>query len=239
VKAPRLKEWREAMGETQATLSESSGLSEFTIIRMEHGESLRPSTAKKLADTLGISVVDLMDSPPVAAGKAEASTSGQASHAVLLKKALVAARLDAAKTQKARNRLQASEGTLPATHVTGFESDKVGLELREAGFGDDQVEEFVWPLVTKVIEQEREISRLSSASGNVADASGAREEAESEAAEDLEGLGDLLGAWARSLYENEEVRRRLTVGHEEFARRLSEGLLQRAREEHSEARDAG
>jgi DNA-binding XRE family transcriptional regulator len=65
------------MGETQATLSESSGLSEFTIIRVEHGESLRPSTAKKLADTLGISVVDLMDSPPVAAGKAEAPESGQ------------------------------------------------------------------------------------------------------------------------------------------------------------------
>jgi transcriptional regulator with XRE-family HTH domain len=228
---------RRELGLSQEGLAQAAGLTWGSVQRLEAGKVTDPhySTLRQIAGALGTTVADLAEEPALAR-KAEASGTGLA---VLLKKALVAARLDASKSEKARNRLQASEGTLPATHVTGFESDKVGLELREAGFGDDQVEEFVWPLVTKVIEQEREISRLSSASGNVADASEAREEAESEAAEDLEGLGDLLGAWARSLYENEEVRRRLTVGHEEFARRLSEGLLQRAREEHSEARDAG
>jgi transcriptional regulator with XRE-family HTH domain len=65
VKVLRLKEWREAMGETQASLSEISGVSVFTIIRAEHGESMRPSTAKKIAETMGIEVVDLMDNPQV------------------------------------------------------------------------------------------------------------------------------------------------------------------------------
>jgi transcriptional regulator with XRE-family HTH domain len=213
---------RKTAGISQEEVARRAGVSLNVINRLERGVILDPhySTLRGIASALGVQVEDLVREPALATtpGKDEAPPdTGHASHAVLVKKALVAARLDAQKTDKAINRLHASEGTLPATHITGFESDKVGLELREAGFGDDQIEEFVWPLVTKVIEQEREISRLRE---NVADASEAQETVEgaAEQPKDLEGLGDLLGEWARSLYENEEVRRRLTVGHEAFAR---------------------
>jgi transcriptional regulator with XRE-family HTH domain len=69
VKTPRLKEWREARGETQVTLSERSGVAEHTISRIEHGASLRPSTARKLANALDVSVADLMERPPVPSGE--------------------------------------------------------------------------------------------------------------------------------------------------------------------------
>ena len=65
MKTPRLREWREAMGETQVTLADKSGVAEHTISRIEHGASLRPTTARKLADALGVAVVDLMERPPV------------------------------------------------------------------------------------------------------------------------------------------------------------------------------
>jgi transcriptional regulator with XRE-family HTH domain len=251
VKTPLLREWRESMGETQHTLSALSGITVATISRIENGFPLRPGTAKKLAEALGVSVVDLMNNPPVPAGKAEAPATELS---VLLKKALNAARLDAAKNQKARNRLQASEGTLPATHVTGFETDKVGLELREGGFGDDQVEEFIWPLITQVVELEREISRRrpGEASSDVAAEAGAaveeatteaqtivekieaeyreREEAlgkiaraTEEAAQEAPNIaGDLAGEWVWALTESPEVRRRLAKEHEAFAQRLKE-----------------
>jgi transcriptional regulator with XRE-family HTH domain len=78
VKTPRLREWREAMGETQVTLADKSGVAEHTISRIEHGASLRPTTARKLADALGVAVADLMESPPVlaSAGKAKAPNTG-------------------------------------------------------------------------------------------------------------------------------------------------------------------
>jgi transcriptional regulator with XRE-family HTH domain len=155
VKAPRLREWREAMGATQAALSESSGLSEFTIIRVEHGESLRPSTAKKLADTLGISVIDLMDSPPVPAGKAEAPATGQVD------------------VSKARGIAEAATNAV-------FEA--FGERL-----GEPQPKE-------------------------------------------LEVLGGILGDWAWAMYEA-AAGGTPSIEQEEFARRLSEGLLSRVREE--------
>jgi DNA-binding XRE family transcriptional regulator len=49
VKATKLKQWRESMGQSQVMLAESSGVSEYTILRVENGHSLRPSTARKLA----------------------------------------------------------------------------------------------------------------------------------------------------------------------------------------------
>jgi transcriptional regulator with XRE-family HTH domain len=78
VKTPRLREWREATGETQLTLADKSGVAEHTISRIEHGASLRPTTARKLADALGVAVADLMESPPVlaSAGKAEPPDTG-------------------------------------------------------------------------------------------------------------------------------------------------------------------
>jgi transcriptional regulator with XRE-family HTH domain len=66
------------MGETQVTLADKSGVAEHTISRIEHGASLRPTTARKLADALGVAVADLMESPPVLAlaGKAKAPDTG-------------------------------------------------------------------------------------------------------------------------------------------------------------------
>ncbi len=67
---PRLKEWRESRGLLQKELAYGSGLSEFTITRIEGGDSIRPNTARKVADALGVSVADLMDRPPVPLGEA-------------------------------------------------------------------------------------------------------------------------------------------------------------------------
>lgn len=62
---PRLKEWRESRGLLQKELASEARLSEFTITRIESGDSIRPSTARKVADALNVSVADLMERPPV------------------------------------------------------------------------------------------------------------------------------------------------------------------------------
>lgn len=81
MKTPRLKAWRESAGETQVSLGEKAGITEFTILRAEHGADLRPSTAKRIAEALGISVADLMEEPPVplagAVRKDEAPKTGR------------------------------------------------------------------------------------------------------------------------------------------------------------------
>jgi transcriptional regulator with XRE-family HTH domain len=169
VKTPLLRAWREAKGETQHTLSALSGLTIATISRVENGYPLRPGTAKRLAEALGVEVVDLLENPPIQAklaGKADAPATGQAvppsqdtGLPVLLKKALDAQRSDNKKVEQALNRLDASEGTLPQVGIEGFEMLKLGPEFREAGFTDTQVAEFIWPLIRRVVEQEREISQ--------------------------------------------------------------------------------
>jgi transcriptional regulator with XRE-family HTH domain len=72
VKLERLKEWREARGWTQKELSYAAGVGEKTIARIELGDSVRPSTARKAADALGVAVVDLMEQPPVPLDEVEA-----------------------------------------------------------------------------------------------------------------------------------------------------------------------
>src|SRR5215217_5433892 len=62
---PRLKEWRESRGLLQKELASEAGLSEFTINRIETGDNIRPNTARKVADALGVEVADLIESPPV------------------------------------------------------------------------------------------------------------------------------------------------------------------------------
>ncbi len=62
---PRLRQWRESRGLLQRELASESGLSEYTITRIESGDSIRPSTARKVADALGVSVADLIERPPV------------------------------------------------------------------------------------------------------------------------------------------------------------------------------
>ncbi len=67
---PRLKEWRESRGLMQKELASAAEISEFTVLRAEGGTSIRPSTARKIADALEISVADLMERPPVPLGEA-------------------------------------------------------------------------------------------------------------------------------------------------------------------------
>jgi transcriptional regulator with XRE-family HTH domain len=189
VKTPLLREWREAQGETQSTLAALSGITEATISRIENGAPLRPSTAKKLADALGVSVVDLMNNPPVPAGKAEAPTTGQA---VLLEDALNAARRGARSTFRA--------------------------ELRALDFPDEHFEDFLWPLVSRVAEQEREISRLTERLAAPAALLG---DAASEAQETVEG------ARARAR-EVEEVLGRVARATEEATERVAQEARERA-----------
>jgi transcriptional regulator with XRE-family HTH domain len=82
VKVPRLKEWRETRGETQVSLAERAGVTQYTVLRAEHGENMRPSTARRLAEELGITVSDLQEEPPVPlgfAGKVVAPDTGRPS----------------------------------------------------------------------------------------------------------------------------------------------------------------
>ena len=62
---PRLKEWRESRGLMQKEVADTAGISEWTVLRAEGGASVRPPTARKIADALGVSVSDLLDSPPI------------------------------------------------------------------------------------------------------------------------------------------------------------------------------
>src|SRR5215216_3943469 len=61
----RTKEWRESRGFTQRELAAEAGISEVTVARLETGHSSTPSTARKIAAALGVSVADLLERPPV------------------------------------------------------------------------------------------------------------------------------------------------------------------------------
>lgn len=75
MKLERLKEWREARGLTQKELSREAHVAEKTVARIELGDSVRPNTARKVADALGVSVADLLERPPVPLS--EPSATGQ------------------------------------------------------------------------------------------------------------------------------------------------------------------
>jgi transcriptional regulator with XRE-family HTH domain len=84
MKIPRLREWRETRGETQVSLAEKVGVTQYTVLRAEHGENTRPTTARRFAEALGVSVSDLQETPPIPqgfaeAGKAEAPNTGRPS----------------------------------------------------------------------------------------------------------------------------------------------------------------
>ena len=64
---PRLKEWRERRGMAQTDLAEKSGVSQDGISKMERGvRSVRPSTARRLAEALKVDVGELVAPPEVA-----------------------------------------------------------------------------------------------------------------------------------------------------------------------------
>lgn len=66
MKLLRLREWRERRGLTQQDLADGSGVSQNAISNYETGRrNARPSTARKLADALGVGIEDLIRSDPV------------------------------------------------------------------------------------------------------------------------------------------------------------------------------
>jgi transcriptional regulator with XRE-family HTH domain len=65
----RLKEWRESRGLTQRELAAEAAVGHVTVARIETGASVTPPTARKIAETLGLSVADLMERPPVPLGE--------------------------------------------------------------------------------------------------------------------------------------------------------------------------
>ncbi len=56
----RLREWRQFRGLKQTELAELVGLSSRSIAGYERGEGIHPHNARRIADTLGIEVGDLM-----------------------------------------------------------------------------------------------------------------------------------------------------------------------------------
>ena len=70
MKLVRLREWRESHGLTQKELAAEAHASEWTIARAEGGEEVRPNTARRLAEAMGVSVADLLERPPVPLGEA-------------------------------------------------------------------------------------------------------------------------------------------------------------------------
>jgi transcriptional regulator with XRE-family HTH domain len=155
----RVRRIRREQELSQSALATAAGMALNSVNRIEKGH-MNPSaeSVARIAAALGVPVGALYEElETTTTGKVSAPPeTGQS----LLEKALDAARQDAQKTARAINRLAASEGTLPATHMTRFAEDEVRPELRAAGFTDTHFEEFIWPLVELAIEQEREISRL-------------------------------------------------------------------------------
>src|SRR5215211_1258686 len=70
----RTKEWRESRGLTQRELAAKAGVGEVTVARIETGASVTPSTARKIAETLGVAVADLLERPPVPLAEASQET---------------------------------------------------------------------------------------------------------------------------------------------------------------------
>jgi transcriptional regulator with XRE-family HTH domain len=154
----RIATLREEQALTQIELAEAARISPSTLSQIESGRVPRPhvGTVRKIARALGIEPAELRRREELAFPKAETPDGGPS----LLDKALDAAREDEKKGAQAVNRLVASEGTLSHTNMTGFEEDKFRAELRARGFPDEYFEGFIWPLVTTMNQQEREISRL-------------------------------------------------------------------------------
>jgi transcriptional regulator with XRE-family HTH domain len=66
VQLPRLREVRLASGYTQQELADQAGINVFTVLRSEQGQQIRPNTARRLAEVLGVRVADLLETPPAA-----------------------------------------------------------------------------------------------------------------------------------------------------------------------------
>jgi transcriptional regulator with XRE-family HTH domain len=156
----RLRSLRKARGLSQEDVARRTGIGLKAYGDLERGRTLDPhySTLEGVAYALGTTVAELIaeEEPAVPLADPPRRKAGQS----LLERAQDAARQDEKREGQAINRLFASEGVGGPTHMTGFEEDKFRAELRALGLPDELFETFVWPLVTRSIEQEREISRL-------------------------------------------------------------------------------
>jgi transcriptional regulator with XRE-family HTH domain len=63
VLVPKLRQWRERRAMTQEELAEKAGVSVRSVAGYEAGAGARPGTVRKIADTLGVEVEELLDSP--------------------------------------------------------------------------------------------------------------------------------------------------------------------------------
>ena len=77
MKLSRLKEWRESRGLMQKEVAAAAGVSEYTVLRAEGGISIRPNTARKIAEALNVTVADLLEEPPVPLGQASQTSPEQ------------------------------------------------------------------------------------------------------------------------------------------------------------------
>jgi len=59
----RLIRARERLGYAIETVAEEAGVSKNSVLRAEHGEDIRPLTARKIATALGVTVADLYREP--------------------------------------------------------------------------------------------------------------------------------------------------------------------------------
>lgn len=65
----RVGKERALRGWSQLDLSQKSGVNRSTVCMMEKGNPVRPETAKRIADTLGMTVADLFEITDVREGK--------------------------------------------------------------------------------------------------------------------------------------------------------------------------
>lgn len=65
--ARSLRRHRELAGLSQAALADRSGVSQTRISELELGANIRPTTAKALADALGVPLTDIARPEPVEA----------------------------------------------------------------------------------------------------------------------------------------------------------------------------
>lgn len=70
---PNLKQWRELRGLTQKELADRAGLHVRGIAGYEAGAGARPNTVRKLAETLGVDVMDLAGVEAIPKGSAPPS----------------------------------------------------------------------------------------------------------------------------------------------------------------------
>lgn len=56
----RVRRARDRIGYTLKLVADESGLARDTVMRAEHSDEIRPSSARKLAGALGVEVADLM-----------------------------------------------------------------------------------------------------------------------------------------------------------------------------------